>query len=595
MEYDELGRVKRKNLHGSNTNSLQTVNYKYNIRDWLTDINDIGNMGDDLFAMNLGYTTGTHPQFNGNISSMQWKTSMFEPGTYNFDYDGANRLTTADYSGLGNYQSSYSYDLNGNILTLNRFGPTSPGGASNSIDVLAYTYNGNKLKTVNDIPGSASHQNNGFSDNGSYSYTNPEYDYDANGNMISDDNKQMNVNEYNSLNLPQQIAINSDNNANAINYLYNAMGTKLRKQTKINGITETTTDYINNFVYEDGSLKYILTPEGRAMAKTDGTFEYQYFLKVGAQRKSSHCGNHLGNTRVTFTQTGDVIQEDSYYPFGMAQTGFAYQSGTDYKNKYLYNGKELQDDFGLGWYDYGARFYDAELGRWHVLDKLSEHPNQIDKSPYSYTWDNPVLHDDPDGNCPCCIFGAILGAAVDYGVQVATNAYNSGELTTSSFTDNINLTSIAVAAGEGFLTSGASIGKTLLVKTTAAVINNVVEVKTANGGLNINVETNAGNIIKNTAIDLTVDGLTKGLTPSSKSVQKTLSKTGFNKGQVASTVKNGLKAANVDITRNINQTVKAGADKLVKGTSGTISTTTQSAVKVTTNAKKDEIKTKTNR
>ncbi|MCD4745067.1 MAG: DUF6443 domain-containing protein, partial [Bacteroidales bacterium] len=55
QKYDELGRVKRKHLHGSSNNSLQTVNYKYNIRDWLTDINDIAALGNDLFALNLGY------------------------------------------------------------------------------------------------------------------------------------------------------------------------------------------------------------------------------------------------------------------------------------------------------------------------------------------------------------------------------------------------------------------------------------------------------------------------------------------------------------------------------------------------------------
>ncbi len=116
-----------------------------------------------------------------------------------------------------------------------------------------------------------------------------------------------------------------------------------------------------NFVYEDNTLRYILTPEGRALPDGNGGFEYQYFLK-----------DHLGNTRVTFDQTGTVLQEDSYYPFGMAQSGFAYQSGTSYKNKYLYNGEELQDDFGLGWYDYHARFYDPALEHWYVVDPKAE-------------------------------------------------------------------------------------------------------------------------------------------------------------------------------------------------------------------------------
>jgi len=128
-------------------------------------------------------------------------------------------------------------------------------------------------------------------------------------------NINMKIEEYNYLDLPQQLKINK-NNPNKINNLYTAAGTKLKKQTKINNTPVTTTDYIGSFVYEDEGtfeLRYILTPEGRVIANPDGTFEYQYFLK-----------DHLGNTRVTFTQTGEVIQEDSYYPFGMSMTGLSH-------------------------------------------------------------------------------------------------------------------------------------------------------------------------------------------------------------------------------------------------------------------------------
>jgi hypothetical protein len=61
-----------------------------------------------------------------------------------------------------------------------------------------------------------------------------------------------------------------------------------------------------------------------------------------------------------FDQTGEVLQDQSYYPFGMSMgeaLTFDMPSSLP-DNKYLYNGKELQDDFDLGWYDYGARFYD---------------------------------------------------------------------------------------------------------------------------------------------------------------------------------------------------------------------------------------------
>jgi len=70
--------------------------------------------------------------------------------------------------------------------------------------------------------------------------------------------------------------------------------------------------------------------------------------------------------------------------------------------RYLYNGKELNKDFGLDWYDYGARWYDAAVGRWGQVDPLGEDPNQISESPYGYSWNNPILLVDPDGRCPKC-------------------------------------------------------------------------------------------------------------------------------------------------------------------------------------------------
>ena len=121
------------------------------------------------------------------------------------------------------------------------------------------------------------------------------------------------------------------------------------------------------------------------MVNSDRTYEYQYFLK-----------DHLGNTRVTFSENGDVIQDDAYYPFGMQMNGLSYETGEDYKNKYLYNGKELQDEFGLDWYDYGARMYDAALGRFHTQDAYAE--KYYDMSPFQYAANNPIANIDINGD-----------------------------------------------------------------------------------------------------------------------------------------------------------------------------------------------------
>jgi RHS repeat-associated protein len=90
-----------------------------------------------------------------------------------------------------------------------------------------------------------------------------------------------------------------------------------------------------------------------------------------------------------------IVQETHYDPWGLELTGLGYQYSGIKVNKYLYNGKELIEDNGLQYYDYGARMYDPAIGRWSVIDPLAD--KYWDVTPYQYALNNPTRYVDPDG------------------------------------------------------------------------------------------------------------------------------------------------------------------------------------------------------
>ena len=175
---------------------------------------------------------------------------------------------------------------------------------------------------------------------------------------------------YNSLNLPKKITYSD---GSSVTYLYGADGKKYRTVHVIGGVT-TTTEYIGNLLYINNTPQKMLTEVGY-MDLTDNT--YYYYLK-----------DHQGNNRVVINSSGAVQEVNHYYPFGST---FATSNVQPYK----YNGKELDTANGLNWYDYGARHYDAVLGRWHVMDPLGE--KSFGVSPYAYCLSNPIKYIDPTG------------------------------------------------------------------------------------------------------------------------------------------------------------------------------------------------------
>jgi len=382
LNYNELGQLTEKNLYNA-SGLVQSLDYRYNIRGWIKGINIMnsgGNDSGDKFFEELlydGYVnlTGHQSQYNGNISAIRWKSpGMTSWRGYACFYDGMNRLSQAAFATPNNWYwtgpNTYSvplvqYDRNGNISRLKRMGTCS--GQTMMIDDLTYYYDGsNLLYGVSD----AASANCGFKDGSGM----PEYSYDANGNMKYDRNKGIIDITYNHLNLPDTIKFE---NNRRIEYLYDANGIRLQKRYfNQQGLLTTTTDYSGEFVYTNKSIDYILINEGRLKKAANGMYSPEFFLR-----------DHLGNVRVVLISAGSPLQATDYYPFGMEIPLFSTSN-----NQLKYNSRELQTDADLQWYFYGARYYDAQIGRFHTLDLLAE-KNHF-RSPYSYAANNPVLFMD---------------------------------------------------------------------------------------------------------------------------------------------------------------------------------------------------------
>ena len=367
--YDNLGRLQSKSLHGSATNKLT---YAYNVRGWLTGISGT------KFTQNLYYNTGNGTaRYNGSISSMTWKAGNESTVRgYKFTYDGLDRLLNATYgetAGINANTDRFSenvtaYDKNGNIKTLQRYGQTAASGYG-LIDNLTFTLAGNLLNRVDDAA-AASAYGGGFEFKDGVKQAN-EYTYDSNGNLTKDLNKGISTITYNVLNLPNMVTFSD---GSTIAYTYGADGTKLKTVHKT-GSTTTTTDYCGNVVYENGVQKLLLTDEGYV---TLSDSKYHYYLK-----------DHQGNNRVVINQSGTVEETNHYYPFGGV---FANTGNTQ---PYKYNGKEFDGKKGVNLYDYGARHYDAALGRFTTVDSLAE--KHYSESLYTYCYSNPINCIEPNG------------------------------------------------------------------------------------------------------------------------------------------------------------------------------------------------------
>ena len=412
--YDDLGQLERKKVGNAEQAPLQTVDYKYNIRGWLTDINDVANIGDDLFTFKINYTDveGLYdvPElYNGNISQTIWRTANDNTKrSYSYQYDALNRITSANslkgstlMGGDAYGIWGIAYDKNGNIGRISRNGRPG-GGAIKIIDELYYTYSNNKLEKVREAITTV-HKNEGFSDG---TNTNNDYIYDVNGNMTVDRNKGITNIAYNHLNLPTSIAINNQlrSNTGNISYIYDATGVKQKKI--VSGGSSLTTEYAGNYIYENGQLQFMNTPEGYVEPNGNGGYDYIYQYK-----------DHLDNIRLSYSDKDndgkiDVLRNNTdvdgdgdnsheikevkdYYPFGMTinyGSNSPNSTITGREHQYKYQGQELNQNLGYNMYEFELRHYDPTIGRFVTTD-----PYEQFMSPYLAMGNNPVVSFDPDG------------------------------------------------------------------------------------------------------------------------------------------------------------------------------------------------------
>ncbi|MGN7707954.1 DUF6443 domain-containing protein [Chryseobacterium sp. 22543] len=436
-KYNEISQLESKKVGGTAAVSpLQTVDYQYNIRGWMTKINDPANLGSDLFGYKINYNQieglempnsdfsdlKIKPKYNGNIAEVSWKTLTEdnEPlKRYGYVYDGLNRLSAGFYQKTGaeaakEYFEKPEYDLNGNITRLKRSEGILPGSTvAVSIDNLKYDYSGNRLIKVTDEQQNPS----------GYPYLavpNPiEYDngnLSGNGNMTKHLDKGISSIEYNYLNLPDKITQNSK----LTSYLYRADGVKVKKL-----FGDLETHYLDGFQYKttflreswDGEGTFIPDPNEIPELKLRIIPTSEGYYDALLNKYVYNFTDHLGNVRLSYTDTngdgiiqprryntstcspifgclgewkpGEIVEVNDFYPFGLLHN---YTATTQNAYQYKYNGKELQE---TGMYDFGARMYMPDIGRWGVHDPLSE--LQFAYSPYSYVYGNPIRFNDPTG------------------------------------------------------------------------------------------------------------------------------------------------------------------------------------------------------
>lgn len=274
--------------------------------------------------------------------------------------DARKFIGVSQAESLANIEKGIAYDMDGNIISLRRYGP------SGLIEDLSYTYSGNCLSGIDDAVSSSTYV----------------YQSDRNGNVTYYGKNSLSM-TYDLNNLIKTVS----SQGGQTEYAHLADGTKIWAYDG-----NTLLAYWGSFVYESRDtvqLESIGYSQGRIVPENGSGGRRTFKNKV-------YMSDQVGSTRVVLdidNEESPVVEQNDYLPFGKraALSGYV----TDTTNRYRFNGKEEQAVIGVPYTDYGARLYDTFSARWLSQDPKAE--NYYGFSPYVFCGGNPVNFIDPDG------------------------------------------------------------------------------------------------------------------------------------------------------------------------------------------------------
>ncbi len=486
-EYYDHGPLRRMEL---GQDSVQGIDYTYTIHGWLKAINtpsldsslDVGQDGlvggdhaafpRDAFGMILGYHDGdfvrgesqfetgadwTYPGvnlYNGNISSWTWDSRDITGAPQgalaaSYRYDVLNRIkrdtihargTTNWEASTGAFETSYSYDPNGNILTLTR-----NNSAGTPFDDLAYTYlaGTNKLTHIDDTESSGIHASDLDDQNAD------NYNYDATGNMTQDVLEDIDLIIWTPTNKIDSI---NKGDTLGIKYLYNSSGHRVVERVW-EGIGASTfakamwhaRDAQGNLLVTYDALHDTSEPTIRSTAiygsehlgtvttpVTSAVYIDSAISIRNVKNTLFELKDHLGNVRVVITDliidttgacTPTISTMTDYYPYGMK-----IDARTSVQNYPLgYNSHRISEDISHSGNVYHAQFweYDSRAARRWNRDPRPT----VGQSPYSVLLNSPVVSCDPFGDT---IKISVESTFLFIFKKTETFIYTDGQLTTQS-------------------------------------------------------------------------------------------------------------------------------------------------------------------